>query len=165
MGLDYVDIFYSHRFDPETPLEETCSALDAAVRSGKALYVGISSYSPKRTREAAAILQALGTPLLIHQPNYSMLNRRIERDGLLDVLEEEGAGCIAFSPLAQGLLTDKYLSGIPSHLPGGRVDLAGRVLAHPDEPPAHPRPQRRSPPPAANPSRRWPSPGPSATPA
>ncbi|WP_196809288.1 L-glyceraldehyde 3-phosphate reductase [Conexibacter woesei] len=113
MGLDHVDIFYSHRFDPETPLEETCSALDAAVRSGKALYVGISSYSPKRTREAAAILQALGTPLLIHQPNYSMLNRRIERDSLLDVLEEEGSGCIAFSPLAQGLLTDKYLSGVP----------------------------------------------------
>lgn len=114
MGLDHVDIFYSHRFDPETPLEETCSALDAAVRSGKALYVGISSYSPKRTREAAAILQALGTPLLIHQPNYSMLNRRLERDGILDVLEEEGAGCITFSPLAQGLLTDKYLSGIPT---------------------------------------------------
>ena len=113
LGLDYVDIFYSHRFDPETPLEETCSALDAAVRSGKALYVGISSYSPQRTREAAAILQALGTPLLIHQPNYSMLNRRLERDGLLDVLEEEGSGCIAFSPLAQGLLTGKYLSGIP----------------------------------------------------
>jgi L-glyceraldehyde 3-phosphate reductase len=113
MGLDYVDIFYSHRFDPDTPIEETCSALDAAVRAGKALYVGISSYSPKRTREAAAILQALGTPLLIHQPNYSMLNRRIERDGLLDVLEEEGSGCIAFSPLAQGLLTDKYLNGIP----------------------------------------------------
>jgi L-glyceraldehyde 3-phosphate reductase len=114
LGLDYVDIFYSHRFDPETPLEETCSALDAAVRAGKALYVGISSYSPKRTREAAAILQALGTPLLIHQPNYSMLNRRIERDGLLEVLDEEGAGCIAFSPLAQGLLTDKYLDGIPA---------------------------------------------------
>jgi L-glyceraldehyde 3-phosphate reductase len=111
LGLDHVDIFYSHRFDPDTPLEETCSALDAAVRSGKALYVGISSYSPKRTREAAAILQALGTPLLIHQPNYSMLNRRLEHTGLLDVLEEEGAGCIAFSPLAQGLLTDKYLSG------------------------------------------------------
>jgi L-glyceraldehyde 3-phosphate reductase len=113
MKLDYVDVFYSHRFDPDTPLEETCGALDAAVRSGKALYVGISSYSPKRTREAAAILQALGTPLLIHQPNYSMLNRRVEHDGLLDVLEEEGSGCIAFSPLAQGLLTDKYLSGIP----------------------------------------------------
>jgi L-glyceraldehyde 3-phosphate reductase len=125
MGLDHVDIFYSHRFDPETPLEETCSALDTAVRAGKALYAGISSYSPKRTREAAAILQALGTPLLIHQPNYSMLNRRIERDGLLDVLEEEGSGCIAFSPLAQGLLTDKYLSGVPE---GSRA-AAGTSLA------------------------------------
>src|SRR3954452_22385620 len=91
LGVDYVDVFYSHRFDPDTPLEETCGALDAAVRQGKALYVGISSYGPRRTREAAAILQALGTPLLIHQPNYSMLNRRIERDGLLDVLEEEGS--------------------------------------------------------------------------
>ncbi len=112
MGLDYVDIFYSHRFDPETPLEETMGALDHAVRSGKALYAGISSYSPERTREAATILRALGTPLLIHQPSYSMLNRWIE-GGLLDVLEEEGAGCIAFSPLAQGMLTDRYLHGIP----------------------------------------------------
>jgi len=113
MGLDYVDIFYSHRFDPETPLEETMGALDAAVRAGKALYVGISSYSPERTAEAAAILRNLGTPLLIHQPSYSMLNRWIE-GGLLDVLRAEGAGCIAFSPLAQGMLTDRYLEGIPA---------------------------------------------------
>jgi L-glyceraldehyde 3-phosphate reductase len=112
MGLDYVDIFYSHRFDPETPLAETMGALDAAVRAGKALYVGISSYSPERTAEAAAILRDLGTPLLIHQPSYSMLNRWIE-GGLLDTLEREGAGCIAFSPLAQGMLTDRYLNGVP----------------------------------------------------
>ncbi|MEV0972874.1 L-glyceraldehyde 3-phosphate reductase [Microtetraspora glauca] len=112
MGLDYVDIFYSHRFDPETPLEETMGALDHAVRSGKALYAGISSYSPERTKEAADILRAMGTPLLIHQPSYSMLNRWIE-GGLLDTLEEEGVGCIAFSPLAQGMLTDRYLDGIP----------------------------------------------------
>jgi L-glyceraldehyde 3-phosphate reductase len=113
MGLDYVDIFYSHRFDPSTPLEETMGALDTAVRSGRALYAGISSYSPERTREAVAILRELGTPLLIHQPSYSMLNRWIE-GGLLDVLGEEGVGCIAFSPLAQGMLTDKYLGGIPA---------------------------------------------------
>ncbi len=112
MRLDYVDIFYSHRFDPETPLEETMGALDAAVRQGKALYVGISSYSDRRTTEAAAILRELGTPLLIHQPNYHMFNRWIERD-LLDVLGEEGVGCIAFSPLAQGILTNRYLGGIP----------------------------------------------------
>ncbi|MEW2355469.1 L-glyceraldehyde 3-phosphate reductase [Spirillospora sp. NPDC029432] len=112
MGLEYVDIFYSHRFDPETPLEETMGALDRAVRSGKALYAGISSYSPERTAEAAAILREMGTPLLIHQPSYSMLNRWIE-GGLLDTLEAEGAGCIAFSPLAQGMLTDRYLAGIP----------------------------------------------------
>ena len=112
MGLEYVDIFYSHRFDPETPLEETMGALDAAVRAGKALYVGISSYSPAKTAEAAAILRDLGTPLLIHQPSYSMLNRWIE-DGLLDTLDEVGAGCIAFSPLAQGMLTDRYLNGVP----------------------------------------------------
>jgi L-glyceraldehyde 3-phosphate reductase len=117
MGLDYVDIFYSHRFDPETPLEETMAALDSAVRHGKALYVGISSYSARRTAEAAEILRELGTPLLIHQPSYSMLNRWIERE-LLGVLDEEGIGCIAFSPLAQGLLTDKYLDGIP---PDSRV--------------------------------------------
>jgi L-glyceraldehyde 3-phosphate reductase len=113
MGVDYVDIFYSHRFDPETPLEETMGALDSAVRQGKALYAGISSYSPERTAEAAAILKQLGTPLLIHQPSYSMLNRWIE-GGLLDTLEEVGAGCIAFSPLAQGMLTDRYLNGIPA---------------------------------------------------
>jgi L-glyceraldehyde 3-phosphate reductase len=112
MGLDYVDIFYSHRFDPETPLEETMGALDSAVRQGKALYVGISSYGAERTTEAAAILRELGTPLLIHQPSYSLLNRWIEPE-LLDVLEREGVGCIAFSPLAQGMLTDKYLDGVP----------------------------------------------------
>jgi L-glyceraldehyde 3-phosphate reductase len=112
MGLDYVDIFYSHRFDPQTPLEETMGALDSAVRSGKALYVGISSYSAEKTKEAHDILRGLGTPLLIHQPSYSMLNRWIE-DGLLDVLGELGVGCIVFSPLAQGMLTDKYLDGIP----------------------------------------------------
>jgi L-glyceraldehyde 3-phosphate reductase len=112
MGLDYVDIFYSHRFDPETPLEETMGALDSAVRAGKALYAGISSYSAEKTREAAAILRDLGTPLLIHQPSYSMLNRWIEPD-LLDALGELGVGCIAFSPLAQGMLTSKYLDGIP----------------------------------------------------
>jgi L-glyceraldehyde 3-phosphate reductase len=112
MGLDYVDIFYSHRFDPETPLEETMGALDTAVRQGKALYVGVSSYSARKTREAAAILRDLGTPLLIHQPSYSMLNRWIEPE-LLDTLEEEGIGCIGFSPLAQGMLTDRYLDGIP----------------------------------------------------
>src|SRR5215218_9067357 len=113
MGLEYVDIFYSHRFDPETPLEETMDALDASVRAGKALYAGISSYSPERTVEAAAILRDLGTPLLIHQPSYSMLNRWIE-EGLLDALEQVGAGCIVFSPLAQGMLTTKYLDGIPA---------------------------------------------------
>ena len=113
MGLDYVDIFYSHRFDDSTPLEETLGALDTAVRQGKALYVGISSYSGPRTQEAVRILRDLGTPLLIHQPSYSMLNRWVEED-LLDVLGEEGVGCIAFSPLAQGMLTDKYLKGIPA---------------------------------------------------
>jgi aryl-alcohol dehydrogenase-like predicted oxidoreductase len=123
MGLDYVDIFYSHRFDPETPLEETMGALDAAVRSGKALYAGISSYSPERTAEAAAILRSLGTPLLIHQPSYSMLNRWIE-GGLLDTLEEVGAGCIAFSPLAQGLLSTKYLNGVPA---GSRASRNGSL--------------------------------------
>ena len=112
MGLEYVDIFYSHRFDPDTPLEETMGALDSAVRAGKALYAGISSYSAEQTREAAAILRDLGTPLLIHQPSYSMLNRWIEPD-LLDAVGELGVGCISFSPLAQGMLTDKYLDGIP----------------------------------------------------
>jgi len=113
MGLDYVDIFYSHRVDPNTPLEETMGALDSAVRLGKALYVGLSSYNSARTREAAAILKRLGTPCLIHQPSYSMLNRWIEADGLLHTLEAEGIGCIAFSPLAQGMLTTKYLDGVP----------------------------------------------------
>lgn len=120
MGIEYVDIFYSHRFDPDTPLEETMGALDTAVRQGKALYAGISSYSPEKTREAAGILRKLGTPCVIHQPSYSMLNRWVE-DGLLDVLAEEGMGCIAFSPLAQGVLTNRYLSGIPSD---ARVNLS-----------------------------------------
>src|SRR6185312_10226238 len=112
MGLEYVDIFYSHRFDPDTPLEETMGALDSAVRQGKALYAGISSYSPEKTAEAAQILRQLGTPLLIHQPSYSLLNRWIEPD-LIDALGELGVGCIGFSPLAQGMLTTKYLNGIP----------------------------------------------------
>jgi L-glyceraldehyde 3-phosphate reductase len=113
LGLDYVDIFYSHRFDPDTPLEETMMALDHIVRSGRALYVGISSYNSKRTREAMAILKELGTPCLIHQPSYSMINRWVEDDGLIDTLEELGIGSIVFSPLAQGMLTTKYLRGIP----------------------------------------------------
>src|ERR671939_550998 len=121
MGLDYVDIFYSHRFDPDTPLEETMGALDSAVRQGKALYVGISSYDAQRTRQAAAILRDLGTPLLIHQPSYSMLNRWIEPE-LLDALGKLGVGCICFSPLAQGMLTDRYLHGVP---PGSRASLDG----------------------------------------
>ena len=124
MGLPYVDIFYSHRVDPDTPLEETMGALDTAVRQGKALYAGISSYSPERTRRAAELLRGLGTPLLIHQPSYSMLNRWIEEDGLLEVLEEEGVGCIVFSPLAQGLLTDRYLDGIPE---GSRASRPGSI--------------------------------------
>ena len=123
MGLPYVDIFYSHRADPDTPLEETMGALDAAVRQGKALYAGISSYSAERTRQAAEILRGLGTPLLIHQPSYSMLNRWIE-DGLLDVLGQEGIGCIVFSPLAQGLLTSRYLDGIPE---GSRASRHGTL--------------------------------------
>jgi L-glyceraldehyde 3-phosphate reductase len=113
MGLDYVDIFYSHRFDPDTPLEETMAALDHIVRSGRALYVGISSYNSKRTREAHAILKDLGTPFVIHQPSYSMINRWIEEDGLVDTLEELDIGSIVFSPLAQGMLTSKYLNGLP----------------------------------------------------
>jgi L-glyceraldehyde 3-phosphate reductase len=129
LGLDYVDIFYSHRFDPDTPLEETMGALDTAVRQGKALYAGISCYSAEKTREAAAILRELGTPLLIHQPSYSMLNRWIEPE-LLDALGELGIGCIVFSPLAQGMLTDKYLHGIPE---GSRADrpysLSTRLLS------------------------------------
>ncbi|HEU5416939.1 MAG TPA: L-glyceraldehyde 3-phosphate reductase [Streptosporangiaceae bacterium] len=135
MGLDYVDIFYSHRFDPDTPLEETMGALDTAVRSGRALYAGISSYSPERTAEAAAILRDMGTPLLIHQPSYSMLNRWIE-GGLLDVLEREGVGCIAFSPLAQGVLTGKYANGVPEGSRASRDSslsadqLTDKTLAH-----------------------------------
>ncbi|MBV9594148.1 MAG: L-glyceraldehyde 3-phosphate reductase [Actinobacteria bacterium] len=123
MGLDYVDVFYSHRVDPATPLEETMGALHTAVQSGRALYAGISSYSPERTREAAALLRELGTPLLIHQPSYSMLNRWIER-GLLDALDEAGAGCIVFSPLAQGLLTSRYLDGVPQ---GSRAARPGSL--------------------------------------
>jgi L-glyceraldehyde 3-phosphate reductase len=115
MGLDYVDIFYSHRFDPETPLDETMSAVATAVAQGKALYAGISSYSSSRTLEAAGLLAERGVPLLIHQPSYSMFNRWLEGDGLLDTLEAVGAGCIAFSPLAQGLLTDRYLDGVPTN--------------------------------------------------
>jgi L-glyceraldehyde 3-phosphate reductase len=125
LGIDYVDVFYSHRFDPDTPLEETLGALDTAVRSGRALYVGISSYSAEKTVEAAAILRQMGTPLLIHQPSYSMINRWTEEQDLLDTLEQVGAGCIAFSPLAQGLLTDRYLDGIPADsrvATGGAMD-------------------------------------------
>ncbi|HEY6642838.1 L-glyceraldehyde 3-phosphate reductase [Povalibacter sp.] len=113
LGLEYVDIFYSHRVDPDTPLEETMGALDSAVRSGKALYVGISSYGPRKTREAAALLRDMKTPFVIHQPSYSLLNRWVEK-GLLDVLDQEGLGCIAFSPLAQGLLSERYLTGVPT---------------------------------------------------
>ncbi len=123
LGIDYVDIFYHHHFDPQTPLEESLGALHTAVTSGKALYVGISSYSDKRTAEAVAILRQLGTPVLIHQPSYSLLNRWIE-DRLLDVLGADGVGCIAFSVLAQGLLTDRYLNGIP---PGSRADRGGSL--------------------------------------
>jgi L-glyceraldehyde 3-phosphate reductase len=135
MGLDYVDIFYSHRFDPDAPLEETLGALDTAVRGGKALYAGISSYSGARTEEAARILQEMGTPLLIHQPSYSLLNRWIEQD-LLDVLGQEGVGCIVFSPLAQGMLTNRYLDGIPEDsrvATGGALSqdmLTEEALAH-----------------------------------
>ncbi len=135
MGLDYVDIFYSHRLDPDTPLEETMGALDTAVRSGRALYAGISSYPAERTAEAAAILSQMGTPLLIHQPSYSLLNRWIE-GGLLDVLGQQGIGCIAFSPLAQGLLTAKYLNGIPAGSRASRGEslsadqLSAENLAH-----------------------------------
>jgi L-glyceraldehyde 3-phosphate reductase len=129
MKLDYVDIFYSHRFDPDTPLEETMGALDSAVRQGKALYVGISSYNPDQTRRAAQILRQMGTPCLIHQPSYNMFDRWIE-GGLLDVLLEEGIGCIVFSPLAQGQLTDRYLKGIPT---GARATKTERVWLTPDD--------------------------------
>ncbi len=127
MGLDYVDIFYSHRFDPDTPLEETVGALDSAVRQGKALYAGISSYGPERTQEAVALLRGLGTPVLIHQPSYSLLNRWIE-DGLLDALGEEGVGCIVFSPLAQGLLTSRYLDGVPEDSRAARDETFSREM-------------------------------------
>ena len=147
MGLDYVDIFYSHRADPDTPLEETMGALDTAVRQGKALYAGVSSYSPERTERAAEILRELGTPLTIHQPSYSMLNRWIE-DQLLDVLGDQGIGCIVFTPLAQGMLTDRYLEGIPDDSRAARDDSLdpawlneenlGRIRADP------PTPRRRS---------------------
>ncbi len=129
MGLDYVDIFYSHRPDPETPMEETMSALDSAVRQGKALYVGISSYSPEQTQEAAQILRQMGTPCLIHQPSYNMFDRWVE-NGLLNVLEQEGIGSIVFSPLAQGQLTDRYLNGIPA---GARATKTERVWLTPDD--------------------------------
>ena len=138
MGLEYVDIFYSHRFDPDTPLEETMGALDTAVRSGRALYAGISSYSAERTLDAISLLRQMGTPLLIHQPSYSMLNRWIE-GGLLDVLGHEGVGCIAFSPLAQGVLTGKYLDGVPS---GSRATQNGSLSSGPArraDPDARPR--------------------------
>jgi L-glyceraldehyde 3-phosphate reductase len=127
MGLEYVDIFYSHRLDPDTPLEETLGALDTAVRQGKALYVGISSYSGQRTAEAVQILRELGTPLLIHQPSYSLLNRWIEED-LLDVLGREGVGCIVFSPLAQGMLTDRYLNGVPEDSRAARDGSLSRTM-------------------------------------
>jgi L-glyceraldehyde 3-phosphate reductase len=129
MKLDYVDIFYSHRFDPDTPLEETMGALDSAVRQGKALYVGVSSYNPDQTRRAAQILRQMGTPCLIHQPSYNMFDRWVE-DGLLDVLLEEGIGCIVFSPLAQGQLTDRYLKGIPA---GARASKTERVWLTPND--------------------------------
>src|SRR6266571_3938375 len=131
MGLEYVDIFYSHRFDPDTPLEETMGALHTAVQSGKALYAGISSYSAERTLDAIALLRQMGTPLLIHQPSYSMLNRWIEPE-LLDTLEELGVGCIGFSPLAQGMLTDKYLAGIPDGSRASRHDSLSPDLLSPD---------------------------------
>ncbi len=127
LGLDYVDIFYSHRFDPQTPIEETMMALDHAVRSGKALYIGISSYSASKTHEAATIARELGTPLLIHQPSYSMFNRWIEED-LLDELESQGMGCIAFTALAQGVLTDRYLKGVPADSRAARADSTIGVL-------------------------------------
>ena len=159
LGLDYVDIFYSHRYDPETPLEETMGALDTAVRSGKALYVGISSYNSQRTREAAAILRSLGTPFIIHQPSYSMINRWVEEDGLLDTLEGLGVGSIVFSPLAQGMLTDKYLGGIPEDEPRGAGQVAAPVLPQRQDDRQHQgaeRNRRRS---AARRWRRWRWPG------
>ncbi|MGV1897644.1 L-glyceraldehyde 3-phosphate reductase [Agrobacterium vitis] len=132
MGLDYVDIFYSHRFDPDTPLEETCGALDHIVRSGRALYVGISSYNSQRTREAVEIMKGLGTPLLIHQPSYSMLNRWVEDDKLLDTLKDVGMGSIVFSPLAQGMLTTKYLQGIPEDSRAAQNHFLKREFIRPE---------------------------------
>lgn len=132
MGVDYVDIFYSHRFDPDTPLEETCGALDHIVRSGRALYVGISSYNSQRTREAVEIMKSLGTPLLIHQPSYSMLNRWVEDDALLDTLDDVGMGSIVFSPLAQGMLTTKYLGGIPDDSRAARNHFLKRDFIRPE---------------------------------
>jgi L-glyceraldehyde 3-phosphate reductase len=128
LGVDYVDIFYSHRPDPDTPLQETMGALDAAVRLGKALYVGISSYDPEQTRQAATVLDGLGTPLLIHQPSYSIFDRNPESSGLLDVLGELGVGCIGFMPLAQGLLTDRYLAGIPEDSRASRDETLPRAV-------------------------------------
>ena len=161
LGLDYVDIFYSHRPDPETPLEETMGALDRAVRSGKALYAGISSYSAEKTRQAAAILRDLGSPLLIHQPSYSLLNRWIEPD-VLDALGELGAGCIVFSPLAQGVLTDKYLDGIPEGSRASRHDsLSPESIT--EETLARVRALERIARRAGSRSRRWRSPGRCAT--
>ena len=153
LGLDYVDIFYSHRFDPDTPLEETMMALDHAVRSGKALYAGISSYNSQRTREAATILRELGTPLLIHQPSYSMINRWVEDDGLLDTLEGLGVGSIAFTPLAQGMLTDKYLRGIPETSRAAQGKSLRQSFLDERNARQHPRAQRDRRPGAA---RRWP---------
>ena len=164
LGLDYVDVFYHHRPDPDTPLEETMGALDAAVRAGKALYVGVSSYSPEHTLAAAEILRDLGTPMLIHQPSYSMFNRWIE-GGLLDVLDEAGVGCIAFTALAQGLLTNRYLNGIPadSRAAQGKSLEQETITArgHRAGPPAQ-RPRRRA---AARRWRRWRWRGCCATPA
>ena len=162
MGLDYVDIFYSHRLDPDTPLEETIGALDTAVRQGKALYAGISSYSAERTREAVRILRDLGTPLLIHQPSYSLLNRWIE-EGLLDVLGEEGVGCIAFSPLAQGMLTDRYLDGIPPDSRAAEGVFLSEDMLTEDADEARRARSTRSPSSAARRSRRWRWPGCCAT--
>ncbi len=162
MGLDYVDIFYSHRFDPETPVDETMGALDAAVRAGKALYAGISSYSAEQTREAAELLRELGTPLLIHQPSYSMLNRWIEPD-LLDAVGELGVGCIVFSPLAQGLLTSKYLDGIPEGSRASRSSSLSPDRLSERRVGADPRARTRSPRDADRHSLRWHSRGRYAT--
>ncbi len=159
MGLDYVDIFYSHRYDPETPLEETMGALDTAVRSGKALYVGISSYNSQRSREAAAILRQMGTPFVIHQPSYSMINRWVEEDGLLDTLDGLGVGSIVFSPLAQGMLTAKYLGGIPEDSRAAQGKSLQAELPQRQDDRQHQRRSTASPKSAARRWRRWRSPG------